>query len=375
METMETYGWRGNNSLSNWLFAEGYRFDFYQAVKILETMRPDSVPIGEGIEPERESVRFSSRINMGFPATNIDEVQKPTDENSLPLMIVNFMGLAGHFGPLPLPYTELILDRIRQKDTSLRDFLDIFNHRLISLMYRARKKFRLGFEMRQPEHTHFAGYLFSLMGLGTKGLNGRLKVEDRAILRYAGLFAQKPHSISGLQTILKDHFKMNIRMQSFVGQWFRLDKLQLTQIGESGQNQILGQSVVLGSKVWDQQSKFQIHIGPLPMARFREFLPIGTKFAEILSLTEFYAGHEFDYEVVLTLNASDVPATRLSGDIGITRLGWNSWLRSQETEKNAEVRLSPRTLAKLYLIVIWHNDIGIDMAMEKIPSTMLTSVQ
>ncbi|MBS1536449.1 MAG: type VI secretion system baseplate subunit TssG [Bacteroidetes bacterium] len=372
---METYGWRGNNSLTNWLYAEGFRFDFYQAVKILETMRPNSEPLGEGTEPEQEAVRFMSRVNMGFPATNIDEIYKPKHEDDLPIMVVNFMGLAGHFGPLPLPYTELVLDRIRHKDTSLRDFLDIFNHRLISLMYRARKKIRIGFEQQAPEKTNFAGYLFSLMGLGTKGLKNRLKVEDRAILRYAGLFAQKPHSISGLQAILMDHFKMNIRMQSFVGQWFKLDKNQLTEIGVIGQNQILGQSAVLGNRVWDQQSKFQIHIGPLTMARFREFLPIGTKFAEILSLTEFYAGHEFDYEIVLTLNAEDIPATRLSGDIGITRLGWNSWLRSQEPKHNTEVKLSPRTLAKLYLIVIWHNDIGIDMAMEKIPSTMLTSAQ
>lgn len=372
---METYGWRGNNSLTNWLYAEGFRFDFYQAVKILETMRPNSEPLGEGTEPEQEAVRFMSRVNMGFPATNIDEIYKPKQEDDLPIMVVNFMGLAGHFGPLPLPYTELVLDRIRHKDTSLRDFLDIFNHRLISLMYRARKKIRIGFEQQAPEKTNFAGYLFSLMGLGTKGLKNRLKVEDRAILRYAGLFAQKPHSISGLQAILMDHFKMNIRMQSFVGQWFKLDKNQLTEIGEIGQNQILGQSAVLGNRVWDQQSKFQIHIGPLTMARFREFLPIGTKFAEILSLTEFYAGHEFDYEIVLTLNAEDIPVTRLSGDIGITRLGWNSWLRSQEPKHNTEVKLSPRTLAKLYLIVIWHNDIGIDMAMEKIPSTMLTSAQ
>ena len=375
METMETYGWRGNNSLTDWLYAEGYRFDFYQAVKILETMYPNSEPLGEGTMPEKEAVRFMSRISMSFPSTNIDEIYKPTTIDELPKMVVNFMGLAGHFGPLPLPYTELILDRIRHKDTSLRDFLDIFNHRLISLMYRARKKIRIGFEQQAPEKTNFAGYLFSLMGLGTKGLKKRLKVEDRAILRYAGLFALKPHSISGLQAILMDHFKMNIRMQSFVGQWFKLDNNQLTKIGDLGQNQILGQSAVLGNRVWDQQSKFQIHIGPLNMARFREFLPIGTKFAEILSLTEFYAGHEFDYEIVLTLHAEEIPATRLSGDIGITRLGWNSWLHSQKPKLDTEVKLSPRTLAKLYLIVIWHNDIGIDMAMEKIPSTMLTSTQ
>lgn len=372
---MATYGWRGNHTLNEWLFAEGYRFEFYQAVKILEAMRQGSAPIGEGAEPAVEAVRFVSQVGMHFPSTDIDEVMEADAEHTPPVMRVNFMGLAGHFGPLPPPYTDLIIDRVRQKDTAFRDFLDIFNHRLISLMYRARKKTRVGFEVKPPEHTQFAGYLFSLMGLGTNGLQGRLKVEDRAILRYAGLFAQKPHSITGLQTLLTDHFKLPVRMQSFAGQWFKLEAQQTTTIGESGQNQLLGQSAVLGSKVWDQQSKFLIHIGPLPFARFREFLPIGAKFGELLSLTEFYAGHEFDYEIILTLEAKDMQPTRLSGDVGVTRLGWNSWLRSQESTENVTVRLSPRTLAKLYLIVIWHNDFGIDIAMEKIPSTMLSSVQ
>jgi len=47
-------------------------------------------------------------------------------------MIVNSWAdrTAGSASPL---LTELLIQRIRFKDTAMRDFLDIFNHRIISL--------------------------------------------------------------------------------------------------------------------------------------------------------------------------------------------------------------------------------------------------
>jgi hypothetical protein len=39
-------------------------------------------------------------------------------------MRVNFMGVIGPQGLLPIYYTELVIDRLRAKDRTLRDFLD-----------------------------------------------------------------------------------------------------------------------------------------------------------------------------------------------------------------------------------------------------------
>ncbi len=45
-------------------------------------------------------------------------------------------------GVLPHHYTELVIRRLQLRDTSLRDFLDVFHHRALSFFYRAWKKYR-----------------------------------------------------------------------------------------------------------------------------------------------------------------------------------------------------------------------------------------
>ena len=44
-------------------------------------------------------------------------------------MFINFMGMVGIVGAMPIPYTELVVERARYGDTSLWSFLDIFTHR------------------------------------------------------------------------------------------------------------------------------------------------------------------------------------------------------------------------------------------------------
>src|SRR4051794_17537525 len=110
-------------------------FQFFQAVALLQRMLSDRRPVGQFYSPEDETVRFHVNPRMGFPASEIQQLQVHNDAPAD--MMVNFMGLTGPQGVLPHVYSELILERLRAKDRSLAAFLDIFNHRAISLFYRA----------------------------------------------------------------------------------------------------------------------------------------------------------------------------------------------------------------------------------------------
>jgi type VI secretion system protein ImpH len=336
---MVTYGWGTDHSVAEWLFAEGFRFEFYQAVKLLELLNPTAVAVGEGAMPQREAVRFKSHVGFAFPASEVVAVT-PAAHHGVPAeMTVTFLGLAGGLGPLPAAYTEWLLERIWQRDTALRDFLEIFNHRLVSLMHRVRKMHRIGLAIEPPGEDPVAHYLFALMGLGTPGLQGRMLVKDRALLFYAGLLAQRPRSMAGLEHVLADYFGITVKGQQCLGQWQHLAAEQWTSIGVSGRNQGLGLGVVLGRRVWDQQGRFEIHLGPLSLAQFLDFLPIGSAFHTLCELTRFYVGPQVLFSLRLTLQAAEVPASRLS-TTGGPRLAWTSWLKTRAfAADDSQVRL------------------------------------
>jgi type VI secretion system protein ImpH len=341
---MSTYGWGKTHAVADWLFAEGYRFDFYRAVALLERLQPHRVPLAEGSDPQREAVHFTSSVALSFPASDVADIRRPDPTGGPAVMQVRFLGLAGGLGPMPMPYTELLLERLWSRDTALRDFLDQFNHRLVSLFYRVRKLHRVGIDFTPPEQTPVAQYLFSLMGLGTSGLQARMHIKDRALLFYTGLLAQRPRSMIGLTTLLSDYFQVRVVGEPFRGQWYRLEADQVTRLGRTGQNHRLGQEVVLGRRIWRQADGFRLRLGPLSLAQFVDFLPSARGFRSLYEFVRFYVGPALEVELRLTLQAEAVPDARLSATQG-PRLGWTSWLKTQPfTQDDTQVRLNPRRL-------------------------------
>jgi type VI secretion system protein ImpH len=331
---MATPGRGTDPPLEELLFDEAFRFEFYQAVKLLEMLAPDALPVAEGSEPEAEPVRFRSRVGLDFPASEIDLLTRGIASGP-PEMTVNFLGLAGVLGPLPLPMTEVVVERTWRQDTALRDFLDLFNHRLVSILARARKRYRPAFAWKPPDQGPFARTALALQGLGTPGLAGRMAVPDRALLVYTGLLAQQPRSQSGLEILLGHYFEIPVAVRPFVGRWLTLDPEDRTALGAigggggGGRHQILGQGAVLGARIWDQSSGFELCLGPLHLHQFLAFLPIGRAFRSLVDLVRFYAGDGLDFRVRLTLKAGEVPPCRLGWG---PRLGWSSWLKTKHFE-------------------------------------------
>ena len=314
-----------------------YRFEFFQAVRLLEKIFPEKRPVGREAMPNEEIVRFRSRISLDFPASEIHEFRESTDEKTGEQkmeMLVNFMGMVGTSGVLPSHYTDLVLDRIRHRDTAMWSFLDIFTHRAVSLFYRAWCKYRfpIGYERGNDD---FTAYLFDIGGLGTKGLRGRMSLTDESLLPYIGLIAQKPHSSSALENILSDYFGAKAKIKQFFGQWIALDSADFTKLGKK--NSQLGESAIAGTQIWEQQSKFRVRLGPLTIKQFQAFGPNGSAHQPLKSIIRFMTGLEFDFDVQLLLKNKQVP-----GSILTTRaqrkpmLGWTTFLKTKPFKADDE---------------------------------------
>jgi type VI secretion system protein ImpH len=323
--------------LNQILLDEAYRFEFFQAVRLLEKVFPERKPVGADAMPHDEVVRFRSNITLDFPASEINELREQFDERTEQErleMLVNFMGVIGVSGVLPVQYTELALDRIRHRDTSMWAFLDIFTHRAVSMFYRAWAKYRFPVNYERG-NDDFTSYVFSFAGLGTPGLKGRMSLEDESLLPYTGLIAQRPHSVNALENILSDYFRAGVEIEQFFGQWLEMNESDLTNLGLK--NGRLGDNAIIGTRIWEQRSKFRVRIGPLPFNKFQGFLPNGSAYPPLNSILKFVSGVEFDFDTQLVLVARQVPGTVLTTRaVRRPMLGWTTWLKTKPFRQDDE---------------------------------------
>jgi len=306
---------------------------------------PSTTPLGEGPNPHREGLRLRAKVSFSFPPCEIATVQAGSRGDDRAELIANFFSLAGSNAPLPDWVAELVLQQERNHDTALRDFLDIFHHRLLSLLYRIRLQHRpwldpalnaIAEEYSDPgkmrARNRMSGYMLSFAGIGLPELQNRLGIGDEELLPYAGLLWQHPRSMTGLERVIEHAFAVRVSSRQMIGVWRRIESEDRTLLGgeaiaasraNQGRNNILGQSATLGRRYWDPQGKFYLILGPLSLKEFEGFLPDGNAYRKLRSLVRFYAGDLLTVRIRLLLKTSEAPSMRLNR----SRLGWTSWLK------------------------------------------------
>ena len=337
---MATPGGSENTAVIPWpildlLDQEPYLFEFFQAVRLMARTQPRNQLVGRFGNPNSEVVRFGAHPHVAFPAS---QIQAFTPRPNLPaLMHVNFMGLHGPQGILPRTYCELINERIRAKDFAIRDFFDMFNHRLISLFYLAWEKYHFEIPYERGETDRFSGHVLALLGLETPGLQDRQDVADDSLLFYGGLLSMHSRSATALRLVLWDYFNVPVEIEQFVGAWYPVELESQCSLGETGgYSEQLGVGAVVGHETWDQQSRIRIQLGPLTLEQFIDFLPGHEGNRQLRAINRFYSGGEYDVEVQLILRKQDVPACELKPKDGTgPQLGWTSWVKTVDFSHDA----------------------------------------
>jgi type VI secretion system protein ImpH len=231
-------------------------------------------------------------------------------------------------------YSQLVLQRLRERDRTLLDFFDIFNHRMVSLFYRAWEKYRSWIPYERGELDPFSSHLLALLGLGTPGLQNRQELPDDSLLFYSGLLAMHARSATALRQVLADYFGVPVEIEQFVGAWYPVNDDSQCALDESrAYKEQVGYGAVVGDEIWDQESRIRIQLGPLTLERYLEFLPGGESHRELKSLAAFFGGEEYDVEIQLILRRDEVPRCELKNEPG-GRLGWTTWVKSTEFERD-----------------------------------------
>ncbi|AOD14989.1 type VI secretion system baseplate subunit TssG [Xanthomonas fragariae] len=347
------------------LLAEPHRFQFFQAMRILERVfQRQGVKAGQAL-PTR--VRFHNSLSLAFPATELDPVGQAYSQDGERLesdaalafaieteslgevhLTPNFMGLLGTSGALPLHYTETLHEReLYQRDRTPRAFLDMFSNRAVALHYAAWKKHRLALQYELDRRERFLPLVLSLLGMGMPGLRDRMVdggggVFDQAVAYYAGAIRQRPISAKLLQRVLADYFKVPVELEQFVGAWYKVPAQQATRLGQA--NATLGSSALAGERVWQRDLRMRLRFGPLQREAFDQFLPGGSAAKALSKWLTLLTGGGLEYEVKLVLRAEDVRGSGVGAALGV-RLGWDSYLCSRaQTQPRADTTYGLHTL-------------------------------
>ncbi|MEQ1830288.1 MAG: type VI secretion system baseplate subunit TssG, partial [Pirellula sp.] len=301
-------------------------YSFFQALREIEVAHPDLPRIGHAASPRHEAFRIGQPADLGFAPSTIDSVVNQGDRH---LSIEQrFFGLLGPSGPLPIHLTEIVRNRNRHaSDDTLQSFLDIFHHRMAVLFYRAWSSARPTTQRDRPSQDRFAIYISALAGLGLRNARHRDAWQDDSKQYFAGHLASSRRNAEGLQSILGELIAAPVSIKPFSLRWLTLANSDTTRIGVAknslaGHTNCLGKTAVLGRRVADRQSQFDVEIGPVTYDTYEKLLPGAPQRDVVQAVVRNYSGQSMDGCFRPLLRKDQVPRVKL-GTLG--RLGRNAW--------------------------------------------------
>lgn len=317
------------------LRSEPYAFEFFAAVRLLQSHAAGSPRIGHSRSPREDPVRFAQTPALDFAPSALERFEQPDDPAKPPVLYARHFGLFGPAGPLPLGLTEFARQRLLHNgDSTFADFCDVFHHRLTSFFFRAWAGAQKTVDFDRPQDEQWTRYIGALAGLGMDSLRDRDEVPDAAKFFFAGRLSSQARNAEGLEAILQDYFGVPVELQSFVGRWIDLPPDARCKLGASRLTGTLGATAIAGSQTWTCQHHFRLRIGPVSLKDFQRMLPGGQAFRRLRDWVRLYCGRAFSWDVQLVLARLEVPAAQL-GQTG--RLGWNAWLKTEPFSSDTEI--------------------------------------
>jgi type VI secretion system protein ImpH len=299
-------------------------FSLFAAVRALEAIHVDRPRIGEAPRAAAEQFRFSQSPHLEFAPS---EIRSLTEQRAWRLEQYVF-GVFGPNGALPLHLTELAAERARHfDDPTIRDFVNLFQHRLTSLFYRAWAESEPVAQADRPADDRFRLGLAALTGLDSPAAMRRDKVDDGAKLARAGLFASCARSVDALETLLSDYFVLDVRVRSYVPRWLDIPGDALLRLGGPRDAATLGQGATLGGSTWQANQSFEIVIGPVDLVVLNWLLPGSPALEELRDLVRLFTNDEWQWQLRILVRRESVHGVKLGAD---ARLGWTSWLGSRQ---------------------------------------------
>ena len=328
---METEDRNESDFIKETICNNSVEFDFFRLMSLLEVR--EAQPLGSASSPGRERFRLAQEISLNFPSSSIASANYDADKDRIQV-IIRCLGMLGANGALPTVLTEHIVRRVRSKrDKTLYEFINLFQHRLFTLFYRAWALNQPCVDYSWGELSRHRNHIAALAGVHDLYQEHPCSIEPRAFMYYCGIFGAYTANRDDLVAFLEDYFEVPFKLIEFVGNWLVIDEEDRAQLGRSSSTTTLGTNLILGERIWNGHLRYRLHIGPVDHDDFLRFLPNHPSFYKLRDSLSKYVGSQYDCTLSMTLRAKSVPSISLGKE---SFLGWNAWLGERQTSNDTE---------------------------------------
>lgn len=316
---------------------DALRAGVFEAVRLISAAARGTrrMPVGGDLPPENEAVRFAVADGFSHPDAEVLRAHRP-EEGAPVTLTVGFMGLTGPSGVLPDHYTEAVLQRDRARDPAMQRFFDLFNHRAVSLFYRAWAKYRLPVQFGET-----GGDLSDPVSRVLSALSGTPHASDDPLqLAAAATLSRRVRTPSALRRTLALLFDLPVEVIELKPRRIRIAAHERTRLGAErgglGRYAALGKTAVTGDTVTDVAGRFRLRIGPLNRERFQSFFDDSGARRGLTDTVRAAVGATADFDLQLVLKRADVGSMRLTRETDAPRLGQTSWLLHGPAESDRD---------------------------------------
>lgn len=314
-------------------------YDFFELLRQLENR--GSGLFGHSGRPDREPARLGQHVRLGFSTQDVVKFEEATDKTTARVTVAN-LGLLGPEGPMPLHVTRWVLDRMSQRwfagadahqtsDTTFVEFVNILQHRMIALFYRAWADAHPGVQVERAVGGRVRSMLEAMAGIGLpETRNSQDPDLDAVKLRQAAALAGQVDGPERLTLFVAEVFKVPVQLKEFVASWLEVPAALQTRLGQASAS--LGRSATIGPRSFSRQNRVELRIGPLDLETYKTFLPGSKRLPVLKRAVRDLIGELLDVDLRLVLARSEVPPAR----IGAAQLGRTAWLAPPAERGDAE---------------------------------------
>lgn len=307
------------------------RMNFYRFCQLLEQITDNELKMGTGESPLADPLRFAPSPEMSFPAGEFKCIEREPYLNRPITVRTRFLGLYGVDSVLP---PILLDDIVKQKDgyQAMMDFLDLFNHRIITQFYRIWLKYHYPASYVSGGEDPVSKCLLGLTGLGIKGTSEQIGTPVSRFLALLGLVTQQTRTAEGIAGVVKVLVpNCDVEVDEFHPVWVNVP--DCAKLGGRGA-QLSGNSV-LGKQFLECNQTVLIKIKPRDNSLIEQLLPDGQLHQDVMTLLRAYLGYQVDAQLNLHLPARFLPRTQLVSKGA--RLGQTASLICYEKTRQQEV--------------------------------------